>query len=130
VRNVAVLCSRCNRIGYAFKAKRGNKYYVYVKHVTKVDNKIRYEYCYVGPANSYDYVHRVHGELGLTNVVDQDYAVTVLSAVEKQLEVAERLVGQGMRREAEELLKKLLDVLSNATSEVLEFAKTLGINTS
>jgi len=120
-----ILCPRCNRVGYAFKAKRGNKYYIYVKHVTKVGNRIRYEYCYVGPANSYDYVHRIHGELGLTNTIEQDYAVTVLSAVEKQLQLAERLASQGKRREAEELLKKLLDVLDSATRRVSEFAKNI-----
>jgi len=124
-----ILCPRCNRIGYAFKAKRGGKYYVYVKHATRVEGRIRYEYCYVGPANSYDYVHRVHGELGLTNVVDQDYVATVFSAVEKQLQLVERLVNQGKRREAEELLKKLLDALGSAARRVSEFAKALGVST-
>jgi len=130
VRNVVVLCPRCNRLGYAFKSRRGNKYYVYVKHVAKVGNRIRYEYCYVGPEDEYHYVQKIHGGLGLTNTIEQDYAVTVLSAVEKQLQFAERLVNQGKRREAEELLKRLLDVLSNAISEVLELVKTLGIDTS
>ena len=99
--------------------------YIYVKHVVKSGSRVRYEYCYVGPEDEYHYVQKIHGELGLTNTIEQDYAVTVLSAVEKQLQLAERLASQGKRREAEELLKKLLGVLDSATRRVSEFAKNI-----
>jgi len=114
-----ILCPRCGRVGYAFKAKRGGKYYVYVKHVTKVGNEVHYEYCYVGPEGEYRYVHRVHGGLGLTNVVDQDYASVLLSAVEKQLQLAETLASQGRKSEALQLLQKLVDALESAKKRAL-----------
>jgi len=122
---VLVLCPRCNRIGYAYSSKRSGKSYVYVKHVVRAGSRVRYVHCYVGPADSYDYVHRVHGELGLTNTIEQDYAVTVLSAVEKQLQLAERLAAHGRKREAEDLLKKLIGVLDSAKKRASEFAKSL-----
>ncbi|MEM4847530.1 MAG: hypothetical protein QW794_07225, partial [Thermosphaera sp.] len=70
------VCPRCGRQGKRYTLKRGNKLYVYYVHY----NGGKREFCYIGPAERYDYVERFHN-LALTNFKDADYYDTLAQVV-------------------------------------------------
>ena len=127
---MVVVCPRCGMLGYISKSRNGNRCYVYVKHIIKKGGKTRYKYCYIGPEKEYLYVHTIHGDLFLTNIMDQDYSKTVLSAVQRQIEIVENLLEHGKRLEAAEMVKRLREVLELSIKHVDEISKKLTYSTS
>jgi hypothetical protein len=73
-----VVCPRCGMSGYLERQYRGDRAYLYVVH-GRGKNRTR---CYIGPAESYEHAELLH-LLGLTNIMDVDYAFVAESAVRR-----------------------------------------------
>ncbi|MEM4439482.1 MAG: hypothetical protein QW680_12730 [Pyrobaculum sp.] len=70
------VCPRCGRVGRRYVLKRNGKPYIYYVHYS---GKKR-EFCYIGPAEKYDYVERFHNLL-LTNFKDANYYDTLAQVI-------------------------------------------------
>ncbi|MEM4964981.1 MAG: hypothetical protein QXT13_12620 [Pyrobaculum sp.] len=70
------VCPRCGKTGRRYVLKRNGKPYIYYVHY----NAKQRQFCYIGPAEKYDYVERFHN-LALTNFKDADYYDTLAQVI-------------------------------------------------
>lgn len=125
------ICPRCG-LPYSYIERRsiGNRTYLYAVH-SSYDGGRRVSKCYLGPQDRYAYVERIHQLDSLTNARDQDYLLTALSSIEKEVDRIEKILEIGTRagtvdtnerlsivntiEERLEILRKLLKRLSEST---------------
>jgi hypothetical protein len=129
---VVDVCPRCGDLGYTVVEPRGGREYVFMVHVKeRAGKKRRIKKCYLGPADKYEYVERIHGLLALTNIVDQDYLEVVKSAVQKYVDrvraASARYGGEKARvllLEASRKLSRLSEILGRMAVELEREAET------
>jgi hypothetical protein len=116
---MAVLCPKCGSTGYLDKRKIGNRVYIYVIHVERAEGRRKVRRCYVGPEEGYVHAEQVHN-IGLTNIMDQDYVLTAILSLERAVEQLEKIVValEPRHRHAQELLARIGEV-KKRVSEVL-----------
>jgi hypothetical protein len=56
--------------------------YLYVRHEVRASRSRKIRYCYIGPSEGYVHADSLH-QLELTNILEQDYLLTAIAAVEK-----------------------------------------------
>ncbi|MEM1903349.1 MAG: hypothetical protein QXW44_06675 [Pyrobaculum sp.] len=70
------VCPRCGKTGRRYTLRRNGKPYIYYVHY----NYKQRQFCYIGPAEKYDYVERFHN-LALTNFKDANYYDTLAQVI-------------------------------------------------
>ena len=112
-------CPRCGLLGYRSVERRHSRYYVYFIHVDPDTKKMRK--CYVGPADGYDYVERMHS-LNLDNLDDVDYYDVALNAIAKYILKAEKEIEerQHLREEHLRKVKRLIEILEEAMRRLMK----------
>lgn len=82
------ICPRCGRpIDYYSVEPRGSRKYVYAVHYIYVGKKRKTKKCYLGPADSYEYVSRTHADVGLVlhGAQDKHRTIEYLQALARAL---------------------------------------------
>ncbi|MEM4952206.1 MAG: hypothetical protein QXV81_08100 [Ignisphaera sp.] len=106
-------CPRCGLLGYRSVERRHNRYYIYFIHIDTSTKKIRK--CYIGPADGYDYVERIHA-LNLDNLDNINYYDVALNALIKYILKAEKEIEerQHLREEHLRKIRHLMEILEKA----------------
>jgi len=113
------VCPRCGSFGYIAKKTVNGREYLYVRHEVRSGKSRKIRYCYIGPAEGYIHVDSLH-QLELTNILEQDYLLTAIAAVEKAVLQIEKSVERS-RKASEEFRQRI----SEAKERVLEVYRRL-----
>ena len=109
------VCPRCGlKIDRVLTRKIGNRYYVYAVHYVEEGGKKKKKQCYLGPADHYKYVSRLHEDVGLL-LVGAWKTDRVIDYLEELLNIIRYSISEipPERREIlKHLLQELLELLS------------------
>jgi len=107
---MSVICPKCGSLGtprvrtvYSYSNGRKYKYrYLYIDHGGGKHRKL----CYIGPVEGYVHAETLH-ELGLTNILEQDYIDVSIQSI---IKAAERLSKESRKsiEESEEIVLRRL----------------------
>ena len=109
-----VVCPRCGEPGYLESYEVAGRRYLRVVH-GRGKNRRR---CYVGPAGDYEHAELLLA-LGLTNVMDVDYALVAENAVR-------RFISEVRLRRFSESKRSLLDKVDTLRRTLQHLVKELG----
>lgn len=103
------VCPRCG-ISYSYieRKKVGSRVYIYAVHYTRVGRVRRVRRCYLGPADRYIYVERIHMLFVLTNLAAQNYIQLAASAIRRTIEALGR--SELNVKELRELLRAIEEI--------------------
>ena len=93
-----VICPRCHKEGVLEEFRvYGRRYLRVVHYYYDEDGRREKKRCYIGPADDYDHVNRLH-RLEVTNLKDVDPAIIIENAVRNYISMAEAVL---MRKNTE-----------------------------
>jgi hypothetical protein len=113
------VCPRCGDLGYISVKNVNGKPYYYVRHEVRAGRSRKVRYCYIGPVEGYQHAESIH-RLMLTNILEQDYLMTALAAVERAVLQIEKSVEKS-RKASEEFKQRIRE----AKERVLEVYRKL-----
>jgi len=124
------ICNRCGKPIYRYEFRRkGNRTYVYAEHREVLpDGKVRFRYCYLGPADKYKYVSMLHQDVFPDGLKGAYYDIEVGPRRNDYLRDQVKTIRDQMQRhtlpsrEALELAE-IIEELSALTGELRQYAE-------